>query len=107
MKKLLPIEPSNLIFSELLIASMLIGLYFQSWDYFGLVLLLLVIILKVEIFYVALMICLSTVWAAGGYWIGVEYFESKLAIFITALFFLFMGIGLHFQPSAEVNDKLN
>lgn len=96
-------ENSSILIGEILIVAVIIGLYMESWWWFGGSLLGLIGILYVPFLGSFLCIALSAIWGLIGYVVGETFFSQNAAWVLGILAFI-CGIGIHFSGKTWAND---
>ncbi|EER8911877.1 TPA: hypothetical protein ACNCEW_003490 [Escherichia coli] len=96
-------EQSNILFIEIGILSILIGLMSKSWWAFGGSFLGLIFSLRIKFLAIPLMIVFSLVWGAIGYSIG-ALFESTAASIVLGIIAFLSGLGTHLAAVQWAND---
>lgn len=94
---------SNILFGEIFIVSIVVGITMQSWWWFGGILLGLIIMLFIRPLAMVLMILLSACWGLIGYGIG-SIFNSTGAMIILALIGFLAGLGVHLSGLQWARD---
>lgn len=96
-------ENSNILFGEITILSIFLGVFFKSWWIFGLVFLGCIIALRFE--RIALFMCIgfSIVWGVIGYGIG-TLFDSIGASVVLGIIGLLSGLGANLRALEWVKD---
>jgi len=115
-------EASNFLIGEILIASIVGGVFFESWYVFGGMLVGLIILFIIPVINIILSIVFSLFWAVTGAWIACYYqdinlnLETKISIDLVTLLFstpasqivgglLFLcGLGMHMAGIEWVRD---
>lgn len=96
-------ENSNILFSQITIVSIGLGIYYSSWWVFGGAILGFIICLNIKTLSVILAILLSLGWALIGYFIGI-FFESNPASIVLAIIGFLSGLGANFSGLQWVED---
>jgi len=96
-------ENSNILFGEIFIIAIGLGLFAQSWWVFGGVFLGLIISLFIPKVSIILMIAFSLCWAVIGYGFG-SLFGSVGASIVLSILGLISGLGLHFSALEWAQD---
>ncbi|WP_217511854.1 hypothetical protein [Vibrio metschnikovii] len=96
-------EQSGILFGEMTIISIVIGLYAQSWWIFGITLAGLIIALFIPIIAIPLMVVLSIGWGIIGYGIGALFGSTGASVVIGIIGFV-AGIGVHFSALQWAKD---
>jgi|SRR5690606_7718636 len=94
---------SSFLFSEILIISIISGLYWDSWLIFGSLLFSLIIFLTIKPLAIILCIFLSLSWAIIGFFIG-SFFNSTSASIVMSLIGFFASLGIHLSALNWVKD---
>lgn len=84
---------ANVVFGEIGLIAIAVGVYCQSWYVFGGVLLGLICTMMIPLLNIILAITLSVIWGGIGYEIG-TFFSTQASYVICGLSFL-SGIGIH------------
>ena len=96
-------ENSNVLFGEIAIISILVGVGTQSWWWGGGVFLGLIISLFIKPLAIVLMLLLSICWGVVGYGIG-GLFDSNGAMVVLAILGFLIGAGIHFSALEWAED---
>jgi hypothetical protein len=94
---------SDFLASELMILSIICGVFWQSWWVFGAVLFELIICLQIKKLALILCFVLSILWAVVGYFIG-TFFDSLGASVVLALLSLAASLSAHFSALQWFED---
>ncbi|GGQ06319.1 hypothetical protein [Shewanella litoralis] len=87
-------ENSKILFGEVALISLFIGLGTQSWWWGGGVFISFLVALQIKPIAIFLMVVLSLAWGGIGYGIG-TLFESTGAMVVLAGLGFFIGLGVH------------
>lgn len=96
-------EQSGILMGEVLIISICLGLYTQSWWIFGIALIGLLVSLYIPYIAIPLIIALSLGWGVIGYGIG-SLFSSTGASVVLGIIGVLSGLGCHFAALEWVKD---
>lgn len=96
-------ENSTILFSQITLLSIGLGIYFKSWWVFGGTILGFLIGLNIKPLAVIICILLSVGWGLVGYGIGL-LFESNPASIVLAIIGLLSGLGTNFSGLQWVED---
>lgn len=99
-------ENSNYLYTEVLIISVVSGLYSNSWIVFGVVLFALILGLNSKKISIFISIVLSIGWAVVGFFLG-GLFESIEASIVLAIIGLVAGIGIHASARQWLKDLVS
>lgn len=94
---------SNILFGEIFIIAIVVGIAMQSWWWFGGIFLGLITMLFIKPLAIVLMILLSACWGLIGYTIG-AFFNSTGAMIILGLIGFLAGLGAHMSGLQWARD---
>ncbi|ART82033.1 hypothetical protein CBP31_04850 [Oceanisphaera profunda] len=96
-------DNANILFAEIGITAIAVGVYFQSWFWGGGVLLALMICLFIKQIAILLILVFSVGWAVAGYFIG-GIFESSQASIVLAILGFLCGLGANISALEWTKD---
>lgn len=96
-------DNSNILFGEIALISIFIGLGSKSWWWGGGIFLALIIALNIRPVAIILMLILSVCWGMIGYGIG-TLFDTTGAMVVLALFGFIIGLGVHLSALEWTED---
>ncbi|EHK0700011.1 hypothetical protein ICL29_004017 [Salmonella enterica] len=96
-------DQSNILFFEIGILSILIGVVIHSWWAFGIAFLGLIFSLRIKFLAVPLIVIFSVIWGFLGYGVG-SLFDSSAASYVLAIIAFLSGLGTHLSALEWAND---